>query len=261
MKRIPITVDPDQFPAAFFPLLTGGTVYNSSCSPEASVYFLDTDSGYYLKSAPKGTLETEAQLTRYFHSKGLSAEVLAYEQSELDWLLTRQIPGEDCIHKQYLGDPKRLCDTTATLLRQLHDTDFTGCPVPHRTEAYLETVSRNHRMARYDTSLFPDNWGYRSAEEAWNVVQSVAPYLKEDTLLHGDYCLPNILLDNWQFSGFIDLGCGGIGDRHIDLFWGVWTLQFNLKTDQYADRFLDAYGRDRIDPEILKSIGAFEVFG
>ena len=261
MKRTPITVERDQFPAAFFPLLTGGTVYNSSCSPEASVYFLDTDSGYYLKSAPKGTLETEAQLTRYFHSKGLSAEVLAYEQSELDWLLTRRIPGEDCIHKQYLGNPKRLCDTTATLLRQLHDTDFTGCPVPHRTEAYLETVSRNHRMARYDTSLFPDNWGYRSAEEAWNVVQSVAPYLKEDTLLHGDYCLPNILLDNWQFSGFIDLGCGGIGDRHIDLFWGIWTLQFNLKTDQYADRFLDAYGRDRIDPEILKSIGAFEVFG
>jgi len=261
MKRTPITIDPDQFPAAFFPLLTGGTVYNSSCSPEASVYFLDTDSGYYLKSAPKGTLETEAQLTRYFHSKGLSAEVLAYEQSELDWLLTRRIPGEDCIHKQYLGDPMRLCDTTATLLRQLHDTDFTGCPVPHRTEAYLEAVSRNHRMARYDTSLFPDNWGYRSAEEAWNVVQSVAPYLKEDTLLHGDYCLPNILLDNWQFSGFIDLGCGGIGDRHIDLFWGIWTLQFNLKTDQYADRFLDAYGRDRIDPEILKSIGAFEVFG
>lgn len=260
MKRTPVTINPDHFPAVFAPLLTGAPVYDSSCSTEAKVYFIDADGGYYLKTAPRGTLETEAKLTKYFHSKGLSAEVLAYDYSQQDWLLTRRLPGEDCIHDQYLADPKRLCDTTAALLRQLHDMDPAGCPVPHRTETYLETVACNYRAGHYDSSLFPDNWGYRSAEEAWNVVQSVAPYLKEDTLLHGDYCLPNILLDNWQFSGFIDLGCSGVGDRHIDLFWGVWTLQFNLKTNAYADRFLDAYGRDRIDSEILKSIGAFEVF-
>lgn len=261
MKRTPVTIDIDLFPSTFSPLLTGAPVYDSSCSPEAKVYFIDTDGGYYLKTAPKGDLETEAKMTRYFHSKGLSAEVLAYEQNENDWLLTHRLHGEDCTHDQYLADPKWLCETTATLLRQLHEVDHTNCPVPHRTEDYLETVSRNYRMEHYDASLFPDNWGYPSAEEAWNVVQSVGPYLKEDTLLHGDYCLPNILLDNRQFSGFIDLGCGGVGDRHIDLFWGVWTLQFNLKTNAYADRFLDAYGRDMIDPEILKAIGAFEVFG
>jgi len=261
MKKTPVTIDSNHFPSIFSPLLTGTPVYDSSCSADAKVYFIDTDGGYYLKIATKGSLENEAKMTRYFHSKGLSAEVLAYEQNEKDWLLTRRIPGADCIHAQYLANPKWLCDTTATLLRQLHETDHTGCPIPHRTENYLETVSHNYRMEHYDTSLFPDNWGYRSAEEAWNVVQSVAPYLKEDTLLHGDYCLPNILLDNGQFSGFIDLGCGGVGDRHIDIFWGVWTLQFNLKTDAYGERFLDAYGRDRINPEILKSIGAFEVFG
>lgn len=261
MKRTPITIDVAGFPSAFSSLLTGARIYDSSCSPEAKVYFIDTDGGYYLKTAAKGALETEAKLTRYFHSKGLSAEVLAYSQAEQDWLLTRKIPGEDCTHAQYLADPKRLCDTTAELLRRLHETDLANCPIDHRTENYLETVSRNYRMERYDASLFPDNWGYRSAEEAWNVVQTIGPYLKEDTLLHGDYCLPNILLNSWEFSGFIDVGCGGVGDRHIDLFWGVWTLQFNLKTDAYADRFLDAYGRDRIDPEILRSIGAFEVFG
>ena len=80
------------------------------------------------------------------------------------------------------------------------------------------------------------------------------------TLLHGDYCLPNILLDNWQLSGFIDLDAGGIGDRHIDLFWGIWTLQFNLKTDRYRDRFLDAYGRDKVTEELLRVVSAAEVF-
>ena len=69
------------------------------------------------------------------------------------------------------------------------------------------------------------------------------------------------MLDDWRFSGFIDLGNGGVGDRHIDLFWGIWSLGFNLKTDRYADRFLDAYGRDRVEPELLRIVAAYEVFG
>ena len=79
-------------------------------------------------------------------------------------------------------------------------------------------------------------------------------------LLHGDYCLPNIMLDNWKLSSLIDLGNGGVGDRHVDLFWGAWTLWFNLKTDKYRDRFFDAYGRDKVDEEKIKIIAAAEVF-
>ncbi|KZK04807.1 putative aminoglycoside 3'-phosphotransferase (Kanamycin kinase) [Lactococcus cremoris] len=52
-----------------------------------------------------------------------------------------------------------------------------------------------------------------------------------------------------------------VGDRHIDLFWGTWTLNFNIGTDQYRDRFFDAYGRDKIDIDRLKLIGCCEVFG
>ena len=84
---------------------------------------------------------------------------------------------------------------------------------------------------------------------------------QNDTLIHGDYCLPNLLFDGWRFSGFIDLGSGGVGDRHIDLFWGAWTLFYNLKTDAYRDRFFDAYGRDRIDFDRLKAVAAAETFG
>ena len=85
--------------------------------------------------------------------------------------------------------------------------------------------------------------------------------LRTDTLIHGDYCLPNVMLDDWKLSAFIDVGNGGVGDRHIDLFWGVWTLWFNLKTDKYADRFLDAYGRDAVEREMLRVVAAAEVFG
>jgi carboxyl-terminal processing protease len=54
------------------------------------------------------------------------------------------------------------------------------------------------------------------------------------------------------------VGGGGVGDRHVDLFWGSWTLNFNLKTDKYCQRFLDAYGREHFEPEMLRTIAAIE---
>ncbi len=260
MKRTQIELPAEHFPDRFHALLEGAQLFDSSCSRAARVYFIDKDGGYYLKSAPAGSLRKEADMTRYFCGKGLGARVLAYEALEQDWLLTEKVPGEDCTFGIYLDDPIRLCDTTAQLLRMLHSQDISGCPVD-RTADYLDTARRNYANKAYDSSLFPDNWGYRSPEEAFRVVEENGRYLRSDTLLHGDYCLPNIMLDNWNFSGFIDLDAGGKGDRHIDLFWGMWSLQFNLKTDRYRDRFLDAYGREDICEDLFPVIAAFEVFG
>lgn len=234
MKRKRITIDPAQFPAAFRPLLEGATVFDSSCSPTAKVYFIHRDGGYYLKSAPAGSLAQEAALTRFFHSKGLAAEVLAYESSLCDWMLTRRIPGEDCTARIYQEDPPRLSEALGQILRALHDTDCTGFPLPDRTAEYLADAAGREAAA------------------------PLASLLRSDTLIHGDYCLPNIMLDNWRFSGFIDLGGSGLGDRHIDLYWGAWSLAYNLKTDRYRSRFLDAYGRDRADAQILELIAAAE---
>lgn len=259
MKRTPIQPDLALFPAEFQHLLAG-PVFDSSCSPEARVYYIDKDGGLFLKSAPAGSLQKEAAMDRFFFEKGIGPQVLSYHTAEQDWLLTARVPGEDCLHAQYISDPRRLCDTTALLLRQLHETPIAGCPIAHRTDDYIAAAEEHFRTGQYDASLFPDNWGYASAEDAIAVVRQFAPALQRDTLLHGDYCLPNILLRDWQLSGFIDLGAGGIGDRHIDLFWGVWSLFFNLKTDAWGERFLDVYGRDRIDKDILGAIGAFEVF-
>ena len=261
MKRTPTKVSIQTVPEQFHQLILGSDVYDSSCSPEARVLFIDKGEGFYLKSAPKGTLEAEAQMTAYFHSKGLSAEVLAYESLDRDWMLTARVPGEDCTHAQYLAQPERLCDILGERLRMLHETDYAQCPVKDRMIAYKALAETNYRTGSYDKSQFPDSFGYASAEEAWSVVQRDGHLLKADALIHGDYCLPNVMLDDWRFSGFIDVGNGGVGDRHIDLFWGAWTLWFNLKTDRYTPRFLDAYGRDRIDTDKLRIVAAYEVFG
>ena len=260
MKRTPIVPRLEDFPEIYHPLLAKTAVFDSSCSAAARVCYIEKDGGLFLKSAPSGSLKQEAEMDTFFHSFCLGPEVLDYRTGEKDWLLTRAVPGEDCTHAQYLSDPKRLADTMAQMLLELHNQDYTRCPVQDHTQRYLCRAAENYAAGRYDTSLFPDNWGYASAEEAWAVVEANGKYLKSDTLLHGDFCLPNIMLDHWKPAGFIDLGGAGVGDRHVDLFWGAWTLNFNLKTDAWSPRFLDAYGWEKIEEEMLRTVAALEVF-
>lgn len=261
MKRLLIDRIPDEIPSIIESLISGGSIYDSSCSREARVYFIDKGDGLYLKRAPSGSLLRERDMTSYFHKKGLGASVLAFEQNDYDWMLNERVRGEDCVYGEYLADPKRLCDLIATELRKLHERDASDCPIRDRMGEYVALAEENYRTGNYDSSHFPDSFGYASAKEAYAVLQDGKGAFKNEVLIHGDYCLPNIMLDNWSFSGFIDVGNGGVGDRHVDLFWGAWTLMFNLGTDEYRERFFDAYGRDKIDYEKLKVIAAAEVFG
>lgn len=261
MKRTLIQPDLEQFPEEFHPLLVKYPVFDSSCSQEARVWLIDGEGGLYLKTAPADTLKAEADMTRFFHGKELGPEVLAYYKGKHDWLLTRAIPGEDCTHRQYLEDPKRLCDTTAQLLRQLHETDISGCPVMDRCGDRWTAARKGYQRKFWEPELFEGIWEFSSMEDAWALAEANKRSLKNEVLLHGDYCLPNVMLDNWRFSGFIDLGSGGAGDRHFDLLWGSWTLKFNLGTDAYCERFLDAYGRDKMERELLRTAAAIEIFG
>jgi aminoglycoside phosphotransferase len=64
---------------------------------------------------------------------------------------------------------------------------------------------------------------------------------KGHVLIHGDYCLPNVLVEDGRLSALIDLGGAGLGNPEDDLAAGVWTLQYNFGPGLARD-FLDAYG-------------------
>ena len=262
MKHIPAQVNINEYPPKIARFLEGTDVFDSSCSEDAKVLYIEKDGGYYLKSAEEGALVNESLMTGYMHSLGLSAEVLYHGSfGGRDYLLTRRLRGEDCTEHVYISDPVKLCDTTATLLRELHEMNGKDCPVQDRISSYADTVKNGFDGSHYEPDLFKGIWEFGSFEETKKVAERGMPLLKRDVLLHGDYCLPNIILDDWRLSGYIDVGNGGIGDRHIDVLWGIWTLNFNLGTTGYTERFIDAYGRDMVEPDMLRMVAAMEIIG
>lgn len=61
-------------------------------------------------------------------------------------------------------------------------------------------------------------------------------------------------------TGYIDVGYGGIGDRHYDIFWGLWSLQFNLGSEDYSRQFVKSYGKHLIDQDRLRLCGLLSAF-
>lgn len=224
MKKTETKINITDFPKELHYLFQGARVYDSSSHPTMQVLY--SDLGYYVKIAEKGALKKEAELAKLFEEKGMGVEVVSYVSEEKDYMVTREARGEDALAQHYLENPEKLCEALAEAMKYLHSRPLDGVPVSLCMDTYAKVEN-----------------GTR---------------LKTDTFIHGDFCLPNVILDHGKFRTFIDVGLAGAGDKHIDLYWVLWSLNYNLKTDKYTDYFLELYGKEKVDMELLKLVAEVE---
>jgi kanamycin kinase len=211
----------ETLPDALHRLLAGSPARPENIGRSGARVLLSED--MCLKIAPRGSLERAAVMQEYFHKKGLSAPLIKYLQTEeQDYLLMGRVRGTHACDRQLMSEPKKLARRIGEVIRMLHETDASDCP--------LADVNRRN----YDALNDP-------------VLDSRCSILRNDVLVHGDCCLPNLFFDGDAFCGFVDLGEAGLGDRHFDLYWAEWSLEYNLGTNEYRDDLLNAYGRDAID--------------
>lgn len=254
MDKHPIRIDTTDFPVTIRPYFDNFTVYDSSSSNRAKVYYCDR--GCFVKVAAKGTLEKEARMNRLFYEIGLGVEVLEYLSTDRDYLFTSAAQGQDML--SYLHDPELLCRILAEQLRKLHQLPVEYFPVSAAYEAYRKLVDRDFACEKSHSWVLMEHFPIGSVAEAQSLLRQNFGKLQANCLIHGDACLPNVILKNGQFSSFIDFDQSGLGDRHIDLFWAIWSLQYNLKTEGYTDLFLRIYGKDNYDPELIRTVAALE---
>lgn len=228
----------------------------------SSVYYIEkTDYNIFLKVTPKGQMQSEALMTDYLYHHGVCPKVLVYISDHArDYLITERIVGTDAASDEYLAQPEWLSEIFAESLSSLHRVNHTDCPRKNGLEEMMIRAENNYRIGKAEKG-FLRYMGYMSIEAAYKDMICLYKNVAEDqVIIHGDYCLPNFILDDFKNNGFIDVGYGGVGDSHYDVFWGLWSLQHNLKSDEYAKRFVQAYGRQRVDQDRLRLCGLLSVF-
>ncbi|HVC77455.1 MAG TPA: phosphotransferase [Candidatus Micrarchaeaceae archaeon] len=67
--------------------------------------------------------------------------------------------------------------------------------------------------------------------EIHSIAATTCPFGKKAAsrvFIHGDYCLPNVLVVDGRLTGLVDVGGSGLGEPNDDLAAGLWTLHYNF---------------------------------
>ena len=178
-------------------------------------------------------------------------KVLAHgSHGDIRWLITSAVPGTDATDPGWKANPKRLVPLLAEGLRLFHTAPVRQCPFDFRLEAALAHIRRRLEAGQIDPERdFHPEFEHLSAAEAVRLLESTRPSSEQLVVCHGDYCLPNVLIEDGEVSGFVDLGELGVADLWWDLAVATWSLTWNLGPG-YEDLFLEHYGIDRNEDRV-----------
>jgi len=186
-----------------------------------------------LKVMPLGMEEEETvQMTRWLSGKLPVPEILAWEQDgEKQYLLMSKVPGIMSCNQYYLEHPDEMVSILADTLKLLWSIDISDCPRDCGLEGELlkaEKRVKEHQIDLEDAE--PETFGeggFKDPEELLQWLYDHKPSY-EPVLSHGDYCLPNVFIEDGKLSGLIDLGNCGIADKWEDIAMCYRSLKHNF---------------------------------
>jgi kanamycin kinase len=170
-------------------------------------------------------LEREARRLEWISQRHPAPRVLEFgADHEAEWLLTAALPGGYAVGDLWRTRSAEAIAAIATGLRAMHALPVDAFPGEWREEVWVERT--------------PANLGAR-------------PLIVEPVIVHGDACAPNTLIaDDGAWTGNVDFGDLGVGDRWADLAVAAMSLEWNFG-EGHDDEFYAAYGIEP-DPERIR---------
>lgn len=200
--------------------------------PQLQTWRISAGSGetMYLKLVATGwtpPAEDEVARLRWASSRLPAPAVIDFGQEPtFDWILTDGLPGRNAIDPKITNDPAQIAGALGRGVRRFHSSAFNSCPFDARNDVVLPTLRSHMGPSQYDA------------------LEALRPESEDVVVTHGDACLPNFLIEDWEVTGFVDLGDLGVADRWRDIAVALWSLDRNLGPG-WGDTFLRAYGVER----------------
>jgi len=224
---------------------------------------------WYLKAAPVAAglrLDHEAARLRWMHARQLlvPAVVSYINAGGSEYLLTEEAVGQPASAQKWSCRQADVAIALGRCLAVLHSVDTVGCPFDRRISVQLDEARLRIAAGEVREDDFDARRQGRTATDLFAELLTIVPECEDLVFVHGDFCLPNILLsapvsDAVHVTGLIDCGRAGIGDRHQDLALAIRSLTYNLGPEAVTP-FLASYGRPSIDPRTTEFFTVLDEF-
>ena len=169
------------------------------------------------------------------------------QKDEKNYLMMSKLPGKMSCDEEYMRQPEILAEALAEGLKMLWKVDISDCP-------YSSSLDEKLRMAKYNVEnglvdvddVEPDTFGPNGFENPQALLAWLIANRPEEELVfsHGDYCLPNVFLQDGKVCGFLDLGHAGVADKYQDI-----ALCYRSFIHNFDGTYGTYYGE--VNPEIL----------
>lgn len=176
--------------------------------------------------------DNTVQMMRWLEGRIPVPRVICYEHdAEYQYLLMSKLTGKMSCDEYYLEHPQELLTLLAEAMKMLWTVDVTDCPRKRDIDAELAEAKYRVEndlvdMDNVEPTTFGEG-GFRDPKELLRWLEDNRPDY-EPVLSHGDFCLPNIFIEDGRISGFIDLGDTGVGDKWRDIALCYRSLKHNF---------------------------------
>ena len=245
-------------PEPLQPFVAGATWTRITVGESMSDIFRLDRSGhaaFYLKIAPKAQrmeLLWEKKRLDWLQGRLLVPAVVGYETDDRnEFLLLTALPGRHVADLIGEEPNEKIVQLLATGLRAIHALPIRDCPFDMTLDREIERARYNVVNGLVDAADFDIIRLGRTAAELFEELQTKRPADEDLVFTHGDYCLPNVLVDGDEVSGFVDWGRAGVADRYKDIALVIRSLERNTG-ENLALAFFEAYGLSSYDADKIE---------
>jgi aminoglycoside phosphotransferase len=226
----------------------------------AEVYRLPALSAYLKIGVVGGFSElgNERHALEWLAGKFPVPSVLGFDEiGGIQYLLTSAlngVPASDLLSAETstIETQLSIAANAAQQLRKLHEL-----PIDHRAPDQRLAVKfarasknvKNKLLSETDDAFAAGHEG-KSPGEVLRELLTSRPDEREVVFTHGDPCMPNIIVEDGEIVGFIDLDGAGVADRYVDIAIFFRSFHRNCRIHvELVNTFCEAYGIDGLDQE------------